>query len=302
MTTRPTTHSANHERTAGEGTPWFVAADFRDAFARLGLTSLEAVFTFDVGRNLAKPNIGRFRRRVQLEAKPAGSQQPVKLFLKCYDRPPFARQVGNWFSQHARRSFASAEREAIEQLAAVGVNTPHIVACGEQWGILFERRSFLMTEEIRGSQSLEQRLPKCFDDAPTPAVLRTRREFIRRLAEFIRRFHATGRRHRDLYLAHIFCSDIGEFCLIDLARASRPFLQRRFQIKDIAQLHYSSPAGSFSRTDRLRFYLTYADRRRLLPQDKAFLRAVMKKTARMVRHNVKHGATPPYLEGVPGGR
>lgn len=298
MTTTQATHPADCERTADERTCLFVARSFRDAFSRLGLTSLDAVFAFDTGRDLAKPNIGRFRRRLQLEAIPAGSQQPVKLFLKCYDRPPLARQVGNWLSQHGRRSFASAEREAIEQLAAAGVNTPHIVACGEQWGILFERRSFLMTEEIRGSQSLEQRLPKCFDGVSTPAVLRTRREFIRRLAEFIRRFHATGRRHRDLYLAHIFCSDIGEFCLIDLARASRPFLQRRFQIKDIAQLHYSSPAGSFSRTDRLRFYLTYAGCRRLLPQDKAFLRAVAAKASRMARHNAKHGGSPPFLEGT----
>ena len=159
-----------------------------------------------------------------------------------------------------------------------------------------------MTEEIRNSQSLEQRLPKCFDGIPTPAVLRECREFIRRLAGFIQRFHATGRRHRDLYLSHIFCSDAGKFCLIDLARASRPFLQRRFQIKDIAQLHYSSPARSFSRTDRLRFYLTYAGHRRLLSQDKAFLHAVMKKTTRMVRHNIKHGAVPPFLEGTAGRR
>ena len=192
------------------------------------------------------------------------------------------------------------EREAIEHLTAAGVKTPRVVACGEQWGILFERRSFLMTEEIRDSQSLERRLPPCFGDVATPAW-QNRREFIRRLAEFIRRFHETGRRHRDLYLSHIFYSDAGEFCLIDLARASRPVFQRRFQIKDLAQLHYSSPARHFSRTDRLRFYLVYAGRPKLVPKDKAFLRAVLCKTARMVRHNVKHGAVPPFLERTAGG-
>ncbi len=301
MTTTRTTHPANREEIGGEGTSLFIAADFRDAFAQLGLTSLEAVFAFDEGRYLAKANIGRFRRRLQFEATPVGSEQPVRIFLKRYDRPPLARQIGNWLLQHGRKSFASAEREAIEQLTAAGVGVPRIVACAEQWGILFERRSFLMTEEIRSSQSLERRLPKCFDDAATTSVLSARREFIRRLADFIRRFHETGYRHRDLYLAHIFCSDAGEFCLIDLARASRPIQQRRFQIKDIAQLHYSAPASRFSRTDRLRFYLTYANQRGLAPSDKAFLRAVVRKTKSMIRHNVKHGGIPPCLDGKAGG-
>jgi hypothetical protein len=38
-----------------------------------------------------------------------------------------------------------------------------------------------------------------------------------------------------------------------------------------------------------------------VPRDKTFLRAVAEKTARMVRHNVKYGAVPPFLEGAPGG-
>jgi hypothetical protein len=302
MTRTPSTHPASRKDSVREPPSFFVAGPFADSFTRLGLTSFDAVFAFDSGRDLVKLNIGRFRRRVQFEATPAGSRQPVKIFLKRYDRPPVSRQVRNWLLHHGRRSFASVEREAIEHLAAAGVEVPRIAGCGEQWGILFERRSFLMTEEIPSSQSLERRLPPCFADPATPAVLRTRRDFIRRLAEFIQRFHATGRRHRDLYLSHIFCSDAGEFCLIDLARASRPILRRRFQVKDIAQLHYSAPARHFSRTDRMRFYLAYVGHRRLGATDKAFLRAVLRKTAGMARHNIKHGAVPPFLERTGGGR
>lgn len=300
--TAPSTHPANRQDSVRESPSFFVVARFAEAFTGLGLTSLDAVFAFESGRDLAKANIGRFRRRVQFEATPAGSREPVKIFMKRYDRPPIAQQVRNWLLHHGRHSFASAEREAIEHLAAAGVSVPRIAGCGEQWGVLFERRSFLMTEEIRNSQSLEKRLPACFADPATSAVLRTRREFINRLGEFVRRFHATGRRHRDLYLSHIFCSDAGKFCLIDLARASRPILQRRFQVKDIAQLHYSSPARHFSRTDRMRFYLAYAGQRKLGPQDKAFLRAILRKTASMTRHNVKHGAVPPFLQRTGGGR
>jgi len=299
MTTTPSAHPASRRDSNQESPSFFVAGHFTGSFGQLGLTSLDAVFAFDSGRDLVKLNIGRFRRRVQFEATPAGSRRPVKVFLKRYDRPPIGQQIRNWLLHHGRRSFASVEREAIEHLAAAGVGVPRVTACGEQWGVLFERRSFLMTEEIKDSQSLERRLPACFTDA---TAWRARRNFIRRLAEFIRRFHATGRRHRDLYLSHIFCSDAGEFCLIDLARASRPFLQRRFQVKDLAQLHYSCPGRRFSRTDRMRFYLAYAGQRRLEPQDKAFLRAILRKTAGMTRHNVKHGAVPPFLERTGGGR
>jgi len=300
MKTASRIHPASRQAGFSEPPAFFVAGRFKDAFTELGLTSLDAVFAFDSWRDLAKSNIGRFRRRASFDVTPSDSGRPVKVFLKRYEQPPVLRQVLNWVCHHRRSSFASAERRAIEQLAKAGVNVPRVVACGEQWGALFEQRSFLITEEIADSQSLERRLPECFDST-APVTLQARRVFIRRLAEFVRRFHTTGYRHRDLYLSHIFCSDAGKFCLIDLARASRPFLQRRFQVKDIAQLHYSSPAARFSRTDRLRFYLTYAGRRRLVPRDKAFLREVAGKTARMVRHNVTHGAVPPFLEGARGG-
>ena len=302
MTKAAPTHPEGPSDCVRQTPEFFVADRFADSFARLGLTSLDAVFAFDSGRDLVKLNIGRFRRRVQFAATPAGSQTPVKIFLKRYDRPPILTQIRNWLCHGGRKSFASAEREAIEDLAAGGVGVPRIAACGQEWGILFERRSLLMTEEIRDSQSLERRLPACFADRTTPASLRARRDFIRRFADFIRRFHATGRRHRDLYLAHIFCSDSGEFCLIDLARASRPLLQRRFQIKDLAQLHYSCPARHFSRTDRMRFFLAYIGREKLSPKDKSLIRAVQRKTASMSRHNVKHGAVPPFLERAEDGR
>jgi tRNA A-37 threonylcarbamoyl transferase component Bud32 len=233
---------------------------------------------------------------------PGGSDHPVKVYLKRYDRPPILGQVRNWLSHHRRKSFARMEYETAERLAAAGIDTPRTVACGEQWRAVFEHRSFLMMEEVKDSRSLESQLPACFEGPLTPERRLARRDFIGRLASFIRRFHETGYRHRDLYLAHIFCSRKGEFCLIDLARASRPILRRRFQVKDIAQLHYSAPAESFTRADRLRFYLAYVDRRRLLPQDKAFIRKIVRKAHRMARHNRKRGNPIPFLGHVAGTR
>jgi tRNA A-37 threonylcarbamoyl transferase component Bud32 len=275
---------------------FFVDTQYRDALAEIGLASVDAVFAFATARDLAKPTLRRFRRRLQFEVVPSGAAAAAKVFLKRYDRPPLLQQLSNWLLHHRRCSFALAERQAAERIARHGICTPQTVACGEEWGLLWERRSFLMTEEVPNAEALERQLPACFAGTPTPERLRTRREFIRRLAVFVRRFHDTGYRHRDLYFSHIFHSPTGEFYLIDLARASRPIRQRRFQIKDLAQVHYSAPAASFSRTDRLRFYLAYAGRRRLTRRDRVFLCSVARKAAKMARHSAKHGVAIPFLE------
>jgi hypothetical protein len=273
-----------------------VAPHFQAALAAIGLTSFEAIFAFDGGTDLAKRNIGTHRKRLQLEITLPGDERPTKLYLKRYDRPPRFQQLIHWLTHGRRVSLGRAEHDTACALAAEGVGTPHTVACGQQWGTLFEKRSFLMTRQIAQSESLERRLPSCFTGPITADTLRQRRDFINRLAAFARRFHQTGYRHRDLYFAHIFHSTTGAFCLIDLARAFKPILRRRFQIKDLAQLHFSAPHDSFSRTDRLRFYLAYSERSSLGASDKKLIAAVVKKAARMARHNRKHNVPVPYLD------
>jgi heptose I phosphotransferase len=277
---------------------FFIAEGFAPTLAEMGIDSLDSVFSLEGGRDLAKKSIARYRKRIELEATPPGAAHPVKLYLKRYNRPAWTRQVANWFVHRRRVSFAGIERDVITALAACGVNTPSIVAWGCQWGALFERRSFLMTEQVEDSDSLERRLPACFSTQTDSITLRARRRFIRSLANFIRRFHQTGYRHRDLYLSHIFCSTQGQFCLIDLARAFKPLLARRFQIKDLAQLHFSAPAGVFSRTDRLRFYLAYCEKATLTRFDKSPILAILRKARRMAQHNRKHGVPIPFLDGA----
>jgi hypothetical protein len=71
-------------------------------------------------------------------------------------------------------------------------------------------------------------------------------------------------------------------------------MRRRFQIKDIAQVYYSSPGRNFSKTDRMRFYMTYAGQSRLRRKDKAFIRKVINKAEQMARHDIKHGRAVPF--------
>lgn len=271
---------------------FFVNADYKETLTNMGLDSVDSVFHFNKGENLTKNNLAPYRNRLRLQITPA----PATLFLKRYDRPPIRLQIVNWLSQRHRRSLSSCELEPTLYLSAASINVPAVVAFGWQWGTVFERRSFIITRAIPHAESLERKLPLYVTDPQTPHDRSLCKDFFTRLAAFIRKFHNTGYRHRDLYLSHIFSDDAAEFHLIDLARAFQPrVFAERFRTKDIAQLHYSAPAQYFSNTDRLRFYLAYIGHTRLTKDDKRFIRKVITKAHRMAQHDLKHDRAVPFL-------
>lgn len=277
---------------------FFIDPDYKTAFSKLGLTSIDAVFSFSAAKNLAKDNLAGFRSRLQFEINSLTSPPSTTVFLKRYDRPPILTQLGNWLSARRRISCGFFDFEPANKLAATGINTPKIISYGEQWGTFFEKRSFIITEKIPDAESLERKLPDCFNAPNTVENLKLRRNFIAQLAGFVKKIHETNYRHRDLYLSHIFYTDSGNFYLIDLARAFKPIVwRRRFRIKDIAQLYYSAPGRYFSKTDRLRFYVGYTGQSKLTRKDKIFIRKVINKAKRMARHDIKHGRPVPFAIG-----
>ncbi len=272
-------------------TEFFIDPAYKTGFERLGLTSIEAVFAFGAGKNLTKENLASYRSRIEFKIE----SPATTVFLKRYDHPPIMTQLKNWLSAKKRIACALAEVEAAQKLAAMGINTPIMIAWGQVWGGLFERRSFAAIEEIRESQSLERSLPGFFNGPGTSETIVLRRQFIKKLALFIKKFHDTGCRHRDLYLCHIFRVPDGRFYLIDLARVFKPALfSEIYRVKDVAQLHYSAPARYFSKTDRLRFLRAYLGREKLNAGDKIFVRRIAGKAGRMARHDAKHGRAVPF--------
>jgi heptosyltransferase-2 len=270
---------------------FFCDKDYKTGLGKLGLTSIDTVFSFNDAHNLTKDNLPKYRSRLQFET----NTPPATLFLKRYDSPPISVQLKNWFSAGKMVSCGLSSLEPTIKLKAAGINTPKIICYGEQRGVLFEKRSFIITEKIPNAESLEQRLPDCFNAAATTENLKLRRNFIAQLAAFVKKFHETNYRHRDLYFSHIFYNYNGRFYLIDLARALRPvLLAERFRIKDVAQLYYSAPGRFFSKTDRLRFYLGYAGHNKLTGKDKVFIHKVINKIREMAQHDKKHGRAVPF--------
>ena len=138
---------------------FFCDADYKTGLGELGLTSIDAIFSFNAAQNLTKDNLPKHRSRLRFEI----NSPPATLFLKRYDSPPILVQLGNWLSARKRISCGLFDFEPTIKLTAAGINTPKIISYGEQWGMFFEKRSFIITEKIPDAESLERRLPDCFN-------------------------------------------------------------------------------------------------------------------------------------------
>lgn len=259
---------------------------YREPLAAIGLMSFDSFFEFEGGRHLHKAGLGVHRSRSVFELSDG-----LRLYLKRYVHPPLLQQIKNRFV-----ACADLDRRPAETLARHNIRSPKIVAWGvEKCGPL-EIRSFLLTEEIPGGVSLEKRLPDCLTDPHPCRSVKERREFLRDLARWVRRFHDTGLRHRDLYLSHIFLDHADRFVLIDLHRCFRPRLfGERWLIKDLAQLCYSAPGRYLSRADRLRFYLDYVGRQRLDAVGRRRIRRILRKIRRMAARDLRRGRTVPFI-------
>lgn len=268
----------------------FVDPEYLNSFRALGLTDIEAVFRFEGGVNLSKDNLSRHRSRIRFEI----GEPTTTLFLKRYDQTPVMTQIRNWIETGRRVSSADRDRLPGEALAAAGIATPQVVAYGTEWGGWFERRSFVVTRMLEGAEALERRMPDAWQSGKKDSAAE-RRRFLEGLADFVRRFHATGYCHRDLYLAHLFHDAAGRLYLIDLQRAFRPRLRGwRWRIKDLAQLHYSAPGEWVSCSDRLRFYHRYVGRQRLTWLDRWRIARIRARAWRMADHDFRHGREAPF--------
>jgi hypothetical protein len=269
----------------------FVDSAYQGVFEAAGLTNMDSIFAFSGGETLSKENLSRHRSRIRFEV----DHPSAVLYLKRYDRTPIRHQLKSWFETGRRISTACRDRLPCEDLGAAGIRTPQVVAFGFEWGTIFERRSFIITRMLEDAEALERRLPTAFGPENVSVGFSERKAFLARLAEWVRRFHATGYCHRDLYLAHVFQDMAGDFYLIDLQRAFRPRLWIwRYRIKDLAELHYSAPGDRFSCSDRVRFYRYYIGHKRLTRMDRWRISQIRARAWRMADHDIRHGRPVPF--------
>ena len=164
---------------------------------------------------------------------------------------------------------AGNEWRGIHRLQGLGVATTPLVGYGQRGVNPARRRSFVVTEELTQTRSLED-VCLGWDERPRRAgrEVRFKRALIEEVARIARILHVNGLNHRDFYLCHFLldcCPSRGEsscrqprLFLIDLHRMEiRHDTPLRWVVKDIGGLYFSAMDIGLTRRDLYRFMVRY---------------------------------------------
>jgi heptose I phosphotransferase len=183
---------------------------------------------------------------------------------------------------------ARNEWRAIACLAAAGVDTLRAVAYGQRGSNPARCHSFIVSEELTPTVSLED-FCRNWPQEPPPVALK--RALIARVAAMAGRMHRAGVNHRDFYICHFLLHldpapkvEALKLSLIDLHRAQlRAQTPRRWRDKDLASLYFSALDIGLTRRDRLRFLRGYFDKdlRAIVRDETVLLRALERAAQRL---------------------
>jgi len=157
---------------------------------------------------------------------------------------------------------ARNEYEAANKLSALGVDTLKPVAFGERGNNPAKQESFLITEDLVDTTSLEDYCRPWQQQKPGFWIKKT---LIEKVASAAKVMHENGINHRDFYICHFLLDTKSllknkEFqCyLIDLHRCQiRQKVPRRWRVKDLGGLLYSALDIGLTRRDCYRFLKNY---------------------------------------------
>ncbi len=186
---------------------------------------------------------------------------------------------------------AGQEWRAIQRLHEVGVPTMTAVAYGARGSNPATQHSFIITEELAPTVSLEDFSADWREQPPAPAL---KRALIAEVARMAGTMHRAGVNHRDFYICHfllhtdkpVTASDF-RLSLIDLHRAqtrTRTQTPRRWRDKDLAGLYFSALEIGLTRGDRMRFLRGYFQRplREILREEATLLAWLQRKAQRLL--------------------
>ena len=170
------------------------------------------------------------------------------------------------------------EWRALQRLQILNISSLQPVVFGQQGINPAKKYSFLVTQELSDTISLEDLVEswQTRDD-----FVSIKRALIRQVARLARRMHQNGLNHRDMYICHIHVSnawlanplDEPELFIIDLHRAQiRRAVPQRWAVKDVASLYFSSMGIGLTARDLLRFMRDYRQQslRETMHQDRQF--------------------------------
>jgi len=221
-------------------------------------------------------------------------------FLKSHKGIGWGEIVKNLMQLKLPILGAGAEYRAIKKLEQLGVDTMTPAAYGERGYNPAKQESFIITEDLKGSVSLED---YCKQWAESPPSLAVKRALITKIAKISAQLHNNGVNHRDYYLCHFHLfpetlqTDVDKIKLhvIDLHRTQlRSKVPLRWLIKDLGSLYYSALDFGFTRNDVLLFLKVYFQKslRTILVENDELLQSV---TGRAVKIYCRDFGKAPKL-------
>ncbi len=255
-----------------------VNAKYEELLASNALSSAETLWNLP-SENVKKILKERGTSRAFLKDPISGGH--LEVYIKRYSPLPLKEYFKSFFSfKPLFRDCAFHEWEAGLAFMAADILSPEPIAVGKAskgtFIILAGVQNYLRASELF-AEFAEMR-----DSKPKGCL-------IGRIAGIAGKMHSMSFAHQDLYLLHFFVkTETDEIFIIDLQRAIMgDAFSRRWRIKDLAQLHFSS-AELLTRTDMLRFWKKYCgicgDK---FYRDKALISAILAKSAKIRKRNSK---------------
>ncbi len=225
------------------------------------------------------------RRTLQFE------QDGKQYFAKIHHGVGWGEIIKNLLTLRLPILGAQNEWRAVAKLQKLGVETMTAVAWGSRGWNPARRHSFIITEALEHTVSLEDYCAPWAKQRP-PFAIKLR--LLSALARISRTVHSNGVCHRDYYICHFLLHESERFSagdireprlsLIDLHRALiSEKLPQRWIIKDVAGLYFSALHIGLNRHDFMRFVKIYSGKplRQALNEDGAFWTEVHRKALQL---------------------
>ncbi len=199
------------------------------------------------------------RRTVKFERKSKA------YFIKTHTGVGWQEILKNLLYLRAPVVGALNEWHGVHRLTDLEIDTMTVVGYGIRGKNPAKRRSFIVTEALPTSISLEDYTQSWKTHPPKNSEqIRFKRKVIKKIAEITRTMHENGANHRDYYLCHFLLDlpggdyDKMRLFLIDLHRMQlRRKTPTRWKVKDVAGLYFSSLDIGLTQRDLYRFMVAY---------------------------------------------
>lgn len=326
------TWSANGRRYGADPGLYHMPSNAVDAIENIALNRKTKSNAISMSSELfyIRPNLSRlgdFRQIMRLQGeifREAPGRKTIRFthgeqsyFLKTHTGVGWQEIIKNLFYFKLPVLGATNEWHGAHHLQRLGIDTLSIAGYNTLSGNYARRQSFIITDEITKAQSLEEFCSIWKHKPPKKKnEVRYKRWLINKLAQTARRLHDSGANHRDFYLVHFLLQpgyknnelnvDTSRLFIIDLHRMQlRRFTPKRWKIKDVAGLHYSSMDLGLTKRDLLRFVKLYtqSDLRVTLNEDSQFWSRVERRAKRLYQaekgRTLTHDTTPNQtVQGV----